>query len=109
VKLRIVWVDRSLTCVNVVGLWRVCSSLCVSVCVLSSVIRNAQRISQWKAKRYEAVEDIKTCVETQTDDRIPITDESTQTETHSAEQALHNPTFVRLYMFSMASGFLPHR
>jgi GDP-D-mannose dehydratase len=24
--------------------------------------RNAQRISQWKAKRYEAVEDIKTCV-----------------------------------------------
>ena len=54
--------------------------------------RNAQRISQWKAKRYEAVEDIKTCVETQTDDRIPITDESTQTETHSAEQALHNPT-----------------
>jgi hypothetical protein len=23
--------------------------------------RNAQRISQWKAKRYEAVEDIKTC------------------------------------------------
>jgi hypothetical protein len=44
---------------------------------------NAQRISQWKAKRYEAVEDIKTCVETQTDDRIPITDESTQTETHS--------------------------
>jgi hypothetical protein len=34
----------------------------------------------------------KTCVETQTDDRIPITDESTQTETHSDEQALHNPT-----------------
>jgi hypothetical protein len=54
--------------------------------------RNAQRISQWKAKRYEAVVDTKTCVETQTDDKIPITDESTQTETHSDEQALHNPT-----------------
>ena len=54
--------------------------------------RNAQRISQWKAKRYEAVEDIKTCAETQTDDRIPITDESTQTEIHNDEQALHNPT-----------------
>jgi hypothetical protein len=39
--------------------------------------RNALRISQWKAKRYEAVEDIKTCAETQTDDSIPITDEST--------------------------------
>ena len=47
--------------------------------------RNALRISQWKAKRYEAVEDIKTCAETQTDDSIPITDESTQTE-------IHNPT-----------------
>ena len=44
--------------------------------------RNALRISQWKAKRYEAVVDTKTCVETQTDDKIPITDESTQTETH---------------------------
>jgi hypothetical protein len=38
IKLRIVWVDRSLTCVNVVGLWRACSSLCISVCVLSSVM-----------------------------------------------------------------------
>ena len=54
--------------------------------------RNALRISQWKAKRYEAVVDTKTCVETQTDDKIPITDESTQTETHRDEQALHNPT-----------------
>ena len=53
--------------------------------------RNGQRISQWKAKRYETVEDIKTCAETQTDDSIPITDESTQTEIHSDEQALHNP------------------
>jgi hypothetical protein len=54
--------------------------------------RNALRISQWKAKRYEAVEAIKTCAETQTDDSIPITDESTQTEIHNDEQALHNPT-----------------
>jgi hypothetical protein len=46
----------------------------------------------WKAKRYEAVVDTKTCVETQTDDNIPITDDSTQTETHRDEQALHNPT-----------------
>ena len=54
--------------------------------------RNALRISQRKAKRYEAVEDIKTCAETQTDDSIPITDESTQTEIHNDERALHNPT-----------------
>ena len=54
--------------------------------------RNALRISQWKAKRYEAVVDTKTCVETQTDDSIPITDESTQTEIHNDERALHNPT-----------------
>jgi hypothetical protein len=54
--------------------------------------RNALRISQWKAKRYEAVEDIKTCAETQTHDSIPITDESTQTEIHNDERALHNPT-----------------
>ena len=54
--------------------------------------RNALRISQWKAKRNEAVEDIKTCAETQTDDSIPITDESTQTEIHNDERALHNPT-----------------
>ena len=38
IKLLIVWVDRSLICVNVVGLWRACSSLCSSVCVLSSVM-----------------------------------------------------------------------
>jgi hypothetical protein len=35
---------------------------------------NAQRISQWKAKRNEAVDDSKTCAETQTDDSISITD-----------------------------------
>jgi hypothetical protein len=53
--------------------------------------RNAQRISQWKAKRNEAVDDSKTCAETQTDDSISITEESTQTELHSDEQALHKP------------------
>ena len=54
--------------------------------------RNAQRISQWKAKRNEAVDDSKTCAETQTDDSNSITDESTQTELHNDEQALHKPT-----------------
>ena len=53
--------------------------------------RNAQRISQWKAKRNETVDDSKTCAETQTDDSISITEESTQTELHSDEQALHKP------------------
>ena len=37
-KLSIVWVDRSLACVDVVGLWRARSSLCISVWVLSSVM-----------------------------------------------------------------------
>jgi hypothetical protein len=36
--------------------------------------RNAQRMDQWKAKR-EAVGDNKTCVQTQTDDINPSTDE----------------------------------
>jgi hypothetical protein len=43
--------------------------------------RNAQRINQWKAKRNEAVDDSKTCAETQTDDSISITDETTQRRT----------------------------
>jgi hypothetical protein len=38
--------------------------------------RNAQRMDQWKAKR-EAVGDNKTCVQTQTDDISPSTDETT--------------------------------
>ena len=54
--------------------------------------RNAQRISQWKAKRNEAVDDCKTCAETQTDESISKIEESTQTELHSDEQALHKPT-----------------
>jgi hypothetical protein len=33
IKLLLVWVDRSLICVNVVGLWRACSSLCMYVCM----------------------------------------------------------------------------
>jgi hypothetical protein len=42
--------------------------------------RNAQRMVQWKAKR-EAAGDNKTCVQTQTDDINPFTDETTQTST----------------------------
>ena len=39
IKLLLAWVDRSLICVNVVGLWMACSSLCsCSVCVVSSVM-----------------------------------------------------------------------
>ena len=64
--------------------------------------RNALRISQWKANRYEAVEDIKTCAETQTDDSIPITDESTQTEIHNDEQ--NNPTFQQSNNIDASKG-----
>ena len=39
VNVLLVWVDRSLICVNVVGLWRAWSSLCsCSVCVVLSVM-----------------------------------------------------------------------
>jgi hypothetical protein len=39
IKLLLVWVDHSPNCVNVVGLWRACSSLCSCfVCVVSSVM-----------------------------------------------------------------------
>jgi hypothetical protein len=41
--------------------------------------RNAQRMEQWKAKR-EAVDDNKTCVQTQTDDINPSTDEMNHCE-----------------------------
>jgi hypothetical protein len=41
VKLLLVWVDHSPNCVNVVGLWRACSSLCSCfVCVVSSVMED---------------------------------------------------------------------
>ena len=41
--------------------------------------RNAKRMDQWKAER-ESVGDNKTCVQTQTDEINPSTDETTQTE-----------------------------
>ena len=47
-KLLLVWVDRSLICVNVGGLWRACSSLCsCSVCVVSSVMELLSSICAW--------------------------------------------------------------
>ena len=56
--------------------------------------RNAQRMDQWKAKR-EAVGDNKTCVQTQTDDINPSTDEMTQTEQlNSDAQAINIPTVL---------------
>jgi hypothetical protein len=54
--------------------------------------RNAQCIDQWKAKR-EAVGDNKICVQTQTDDINPSTDETTQTEQLKSDaQAINIPT-----------------
>ena len=48
IKLFLVWVDRSLICVNVVGLWRACSSLCsCSVCVVSSVMELLSIIKEY--------------------------------------------------------------
>jgi len=56
--------------------------------------RNAQRMDQWKAKR-ETVGDNKTCVQTQTDDINPSTDETTQTEQlNSDTQAINIPTVL---------------
>jgi hypothetical protein len=51
-------------------------------------------MDQWKAKR-EAVGDNKTCVQTQTDDINPSTDEMTQTEQlNSDAQAINIPTVL---------------
>jgi response regulator of citrate/malate metabolism len=56
--------------------------------------RNAQHMDQWKAKR-EAVGDNTTCVQTQTDDLYPSTDETTQTEQlNSDAQAINIPTVL---------------
>jgi len=56
--------------------------------------RNAQRMDQWKAKG-EAVGDNKTCVQTQTTDINPSTDETTQTEQlNSDAQAINIPTIL---------------
>jgi hypothetical protein len=56
--------------------------------------RNAQRMDQWKAKR-EAVGDNTTCVQTQTADINPSTDETTQTDQHNSDaQAITIPTVL---------------
>ena len=56
--------------------------------------RNAQRMDQWKAKR-EAVGDNTTCVQTQTADINPSTDETTQTDKHNSDsQAINTPTVL---------------
>ena len=51
-------------------------------------------MDQWKAKR-EAVDDNKTCVQTQTDDINTSTDETTQTDQLSSDaQAINMPTVL---------------
>jgi response regulator of citrate/malate metabolism len=56
--------------------------------------RNTQHMDQWKAKR-EAVGDNITCVQTQTDDLYPSTDETTQTEQlNSDAQSINIPTVL---------------
>jgi hypothetical protein len=56
--------------------------------------RNAQRMDQWKAKR-EAVGDNTTCVQTQTADINPSTDETMQTDQHNSDaQAINTPTVL---------------
>ena len=56
--------------------------------------RNAQRMDQWKAKK-EAVGDSKTCVQTQTDDINPSTDETAQKDQlNSDAQAINIPTVL---------------
>ena len=56
--------------------------------------RNAQRMDQWKAKR-EAVGDNTTCVQTQTADINPSTDETMQTDQHNSDaQAINIPTVL---------------
>jgi hypothetical protein len=51
-------------------------------------------MDQWKAKR-EAVGDNTTCVQTQTADINPSTDETTQTDQHNSDaQAINTPTVL---------------
>jgi hypothetical protein len=55
--------------------------------------RNAQRMDQWKAKR-EAVGNNTTCVQTQTADINPSTDETMQTDQHNSDaQAINKHGF----------------
>jgi hypothetical protein len=54
--------------------------------------RNAKRMDQWKAKR-EAVGENTACVQTQTADINPSTDETTQIDQHNSDaQAINIPT-----------------
>jgi hypothetical protein len=54
--------------------------------------RNAKRMDQWKAKR-EAVGEHTACVQTQTADINPSTDETTQIDQHNSDaQAINIPT-----------------
>jgi hypothetical protein len=54
--------------------------------------RNANRTDQWKAKS-EAVGENTTCVQTQTADINPSTDETTQTDQHNSDaQSINIPT-----------------
>jgi hypothetical protein len=54
--------------------------------------RNAKRMDQWKAKR-EAVGENATCVQRQTVDINPSTDETRQTDQHNSDaQAINIPT-----------------
>ena len=53
-----------------------------------------EKLDQWKAKR-EAVGDNTTCVQTQTADINPSTDETTQTDKHNSDpQAINTPTVL---------------
>jgi hypothetical protein len=56
--------------------------------------RKAQRMDQWKAKN-KSVGDNKTCVQTQTDDINPSTDDTTQIDQlNSDAQAINIPTVL---------------
>jgi hypothetical protein len=56
--------------------------------------RSAQRMEQWKVKR-EAVGNNTTCVQTQTADINPSTDETTQTDQHNSDtQTINIPTVL---------------
>ena len=58
-------------------------------------------MDQWKAKR-EAVFGVTTCVQTQTADINPSTDETTQTDQHNSDvQAINIPTVLTLTPLQM--------
>ena len=57
---------------------------------LSTRKRNAQRLTQWKAKRNQAVVNTKVQTETQTDDRNTQIDETTQSYRQNSHDLEHN-------------------